>query len=275
MEIKNKNILQTLVVILFLGLFIGVAIKDKGTSEEVQNTNTQQLRTVDEQSLEVEESIEEPVSNYNINEQTVSGNSIADNNVIYKQEEDNNYVVYILARVINPKDTSEDQKFRCVINKNEEEAETGLIDIIIDSNTLPLLSEDSDINIEEYKADIKVNNAGEWLYVGNYYEIMFDEITLLESGAKEVRLKAVGPADENAVNSWKQGRALNSTFLNDMDIIKQSEPAEIYPEICYTYQYTWTFEQIEAFKAYVESLNDEAKSKWMKAASELDLSLGY
>lgn len=275
MEIKNKNILQALVVILFLGLFIGVVIKDKGTSEEVQNTNTQQLRTVAEKSLDVEENIEEPVSNYNISEQTVSGNNIANNNVIYKQEGDNNYVVYILARVINPKDTSEDQKFRCVINKNEEEAETGLIDIIIDSNTLPLLSEDSDINIEEYKADIKVNNAGEWLYVGNYYEIMFDEITLLESGTKEVRLKAVGPADENAVNSWKQGRALNSTFLNDMDIIKQSEPAEIYPEICYTYQYTWTFEQIEAFKAYVESLNDEAKSKWMKAASELDLSLGY
>lgn len=64
MEIKNKNILQALVVILFLGLFIGVVIKDKGTSEEVQNTNTQQLRTVAEKSLDVEENIEEPVSYY-------------------------------------------------------------------------------------------------------------------------------------------------------------------------------------------------------------------
>lgn len=288
MKLKGKNITGVVVTAMFLGLLVGVSIKDKGTEVEITETKTVAENTAGADVDAVSGAAEtvnngiatvaevEPLMVAESGEtETVSGNSIAmADNVILNTEDDDNYVVYIIARVVNPKDTSGDQKFRCVINKNEQGAETGLVDIILDANTVPMINPDTDMNVDEYIADVKVNHAGEWLYTGNYYEIKFTNIDKSKE-LSEIRLDAIGSADDTAISNWKQGRSLNSTFLADMATIKQSEPSDVYDDICYKLQYTWTFEQIEAFKAYVESLDEESKNKWMLASSELDITIGY
>lgn len=199
--------------------------------------------------------------------------------VVDREENSNEYVIYTLALVIDPDNVTDNQRFRCVINKNEAGAKAGLVDIVVDSTTLPLIAPSgTEKTVEEYKADVKVNHYGEWLYTGKYYAVRFDEGEALDikgTNVERFRAKSIGLATDADIENWKQGRALNSTFLADMEVIKKSEPLDIYDEICNEYQYTWTFEQIEAFRAYVESLDETNKNKWTSAAAELDLTLGY
>lgn len=260
---NNKNIIKFFVLIIFLGLLIGVAVRN--SNNKISKDEVYRLE-------------KEAVAEIN----TVSSNEVA--TVAAKTTEDtkedpieHRYVVYTLARVINPKDTSSDQKYRCIINKNEKGSYTGLVDIIVTADTLPELSEvtDKESVISNYEAEIKVNNAGEWLYVHDYYVIDFDSLDNSTSGIKEIKVKSIGHADDTYINEWKDGRALNSTFIKDMETIKKVEPVDVYRDICTNYQYTWTFEQLEAFKAYVESLDEDSKNKWLEAYNETDITLGY
>lgn len=284
MKVERKNVIQILSVIMIIALLIGIYTKTYN-EKNIDNTEQTEIKidnTVESKEIETVEAVNINDSNVESNSKiaTLSDNSI-ENTTTYSFKdntvEENKYVVYTLARVINPKDDSSNQKYRCVINKNETGSETGLVDIIIGENTVPYIDslaiEDRDKFIAEYEAEIKVNNAGEWLYINKYYTIEFDEI--INGEIREINVTTIGPATENDIENWKQGRTLNSTFLKDMETIKKSNPAEIYLEICNNYQYTWTFEQIEAFKAYVESLDEENKNKWLEAYDTIDITIGY
>lgn len=284
MKVERKNVIQILSVIMIIALLIGIYTKTYN-EKNIDNTEQTEIKidnTVESKEIETVEAVNINDSNVESNSKiaTLSDNSI-ENTTTYSFKdstvEESKYVVYTLARVINPKDDSSNQKYRCVINKNETGSETGLVDIIIGENTVPYIDnlaiEDRDKSIAEYEAEIKVNNAGEWLYINKYYTIEFDEI--INGEIREINVTTIGPATENDIENWKQGRTLNSTFLKDMETIKKSNPAEIYLEICNNYQYTWTFEQIEAFKAYVESLDEENKNKWLEAYDTIDITIGY
>ena len=284
MKVERKNVIQILSVIMIIALLIGIYTKTYN-EKNIDNTEQTEIKidnTVESKEIETVEAVNINDSNVESNSKiaTLSDNSI-ENTTTYSFKdstvEESKYVVYTLARVINPKDDSSNQKYRCVINKNETGSETGLVDIIIGENTVPYIDnlaiEDRDKFIAEYEAEIKVNNAGEWLYINKYYTIEFDEI--INGEIREINVTTIGPATENDIENWKQGRTLNSTFLKDMEAIKKSNPAEIYLEICNNYQYTWTFEQIEAFKAYVESLDEENKNKWLEAYDTIDITIGY
>lgn len=284
MKVERKNVIQILSVIMIIALLIGIYTKTYN-EKNIDNTEQTEIKidnTVESKEIETVEAVNINDSNVESNSKiaTLSDNSI-ENTTTYSSKdstvEESKYVVYTLARVINPKDDSSNQKYRCVINKNETGSETGLVDIIIGENTVPYIDnlaiEDRDKFIAEYEAEIKVNNAGEWLYINKYYTIEFDEI--INGEIREINVTTIGPATENDIENWKQGRTLNSTFLKDMETIKKSNPAEIYLEICNNYQYTWTFEQIEAFKAYVESLDEENKNKWLEAYDTIDITIGY
>ena len=279
MKVERKNVFQILSVILFLALLIGVIVN----KDNLKVTNNAKIEEVNNEVVEEaavaevaeipngEDTTEVKIGSPKMVERSLSSNEIVEDT----GENTNRYVVYTIARVINPKDTSTNQKYRCIINKNETGAETGLVDIIIGENTSPILEDESNKEniIDEYRAEIKVNNAGEWIFAHEYYIIEFSEI--IDNEIREVVVTDIGIASEQDIENWKQGRSLNSTFLSDMETIKKSEPAEIYDDICNNYQYTWTFEQIEAFKAYVESLDDENKDKWIEAYTELDITIGY
>ena len=284
MKVERKNVIQILSVIMIIALLIGIYTRTYN-EKNIDNTEQTEIKidnTVESKEIETVEAVNINDSNVESNSKiaTLSDNSI-ENTTTYSFKdstvEESKYVVYTLARVINPKDDSSNQKYRCVINKNETGSETGLVDIIIGENTVPYIDnlaiEDRDKSIAEYEAEIKVNNAGEWLYINKYYTIEFDEI--INGEIREINVTTIGPATENDIENWKQGRTLNSTFLKDMETIKKSNPAEIYLEICNNYQYTWTFEQIEAFKAYVESLDEENKNKWLEAYDTIDITIGY
>ena len=284
MKVERKNVIQILSVIMIIALLIGIYTKTYN-EKNIDNTEQTEIKidnTVESKEIETVEAVNINDSNVESNSKiaTLSDNSI-ENTTTYSFKdstvEESKYVVYTLARVINPKDDSSNQKYRCVINKKETGSETGLVDIIIGENTVPYIDnlaiEDRDKFIAEYEAEIKVNNAGEWLYINKYYTIEFDEI--INGEIREINVTTIGPATENDIENWKQGRTLNSTFLKDMETIKKSNPAEIYLEICNNYQYTWTFEQIEAFKAYVESLDEENKNKWLEAYDTIDITIGY
>lgn len=284
MKVERKNVIQILSVIMIIALLIGIYTKTYN-EKNIDNTEQTEIKidnTVESKEIETVEAVNINDSNVESNSKiaTLSDNSI-ENTTTYSFKdstvEESKYVVYTLARVINPKDDSSNQKYRCVMNKNETGSETGLVDIIIGENTVPYIDnlaiEDRDKFIDEYEAEIKVNNAGEWLYINKYYTIEFDEI--INGEIREINVTTIGPATENDIENWKQGRTLNSTFLKDMETIKKSNPAEIYLEICNNYQYTWTFEQIEAFKAYVESLDEENKNKWLEAYDTIDITIGY
>ena len=287
-EASRKIILwltALLVIIITASVYNAKSVK----SDKVQPKTTEVIEEIEYNEDRINAEID--ITNVNTQDDNASSSfqSISENSinkeqeqsvdVIDREENSNEYVVYTLALVIDPDNITDNQRFRCVINKNEPGSKSGLVDIVVDGATLPLIAPSgTEKTVEEYKADIKVNHYGEWLYTGKYYVVRIDESKTLDAKGTNIerfRAKSIGLATDADIENWKQGRALNSTFLTDMEVIKKSEPLDIYDEICNEYQYTWTFEQIEAFKAYVESLDETNKNKWLSAAEELDLTLGY
>lgn len=254
MNSKIKNIIKALAVVVFLALVITLAINEK------------------------KKSTEKSIETINLEENHLESRSINLDNI--EQSQNEKYVVYVLARVINTKELdNKNQKYRCIINKEEKGAYTGLVDIVLNSDTIPeiedqVTDDEKEKIIEEYKADVKVNNTGEWLYINNYYVIEFNEIET-SGDINEIKVLKIIPATEAYINEWKQGRILNSTFIEDMEIIKKSNPSDVYTNICNKMQYTWTFEQIETFKAYIEMLDNSDKEEWNTVISESTLKLGY
>ena len=146
MKVERKNVIQILSVIMIIALLIGIYTKTYN-EKNIDNTEQTEIKidnTVESKEIETVEAVNINDSNVESNSKiaTLSDNSI-ENTTTYSFKdntvEENKYVVYTLARVINPKDDSSNQKYRCIINKNETGSETGLVDIIVGENTTIIL----------------------------------------------------------------------------------------------------------------------------------------
>ena len=139
------------------------------------------------------------------------------------------------------------------------------------------ISEDNSVKTEETesveetetdKLDVKNLELGKYYLVSTNVDIEKGPI-LTASDIRE--------ADEYEVKNFESGRIQNSTFTTDFEQLKLMDPKEAL-EKSLTLQYTWSFEQIEIFKAYVEGKkaeSEEIKKSWEDAEKEIDLDLGY
>ena len=304
---KKQNIIAALLIGALVGFF-GYQALDNNTSkitdeqsietatEIIEEDNTElnvevsEENKVDDTELKAEEpesKIEETINSIMLEDT----GSVSDNSL--NEDEEN--------RLINEANPDKNEYIICVIRKNNLDngvnydivsntiaknhyiglvtlkMDNGLIvDAEITEDNTVKTDEETDVDenisieiVEEY-AGVDVNN----LELGKYYFVVASKD--IEKGPV-LTISSIRDASEYEIKNFELGRIQNSTFTTDFEQLKLMEPKEAL-EKSLTMQYTWSFEQIEIFKAYIESekaTSEELKKVWEEAEKEIDLDLGY
>lgn len=290
---KKQNIIAALLIGALVG-FLGYSVLDNNTDKITNNQETnvaaETVTKVDTQMEENTEALEDKVENNteNIvtmslgeNAESVSSNSIEaelseeEHKITDANPEDNEYIIC----VVRKNDLGDSTTYDIVSNTIAKNHYIGLMTLKFDESLVAdaEISEDNSVKTEETesveetetdKLDVKNLELGKYYLVSTNVDIEKGPI-LTASDIRE--------ADEYEVKNFESGRIQNSTFTTDFEQLKLMEPKEAL-EKSLTLQYTWSFEQIEIFKAYVEGKkaeSEEIKKSWEDAEKEIDLDLGY
>lgn len=289
---KKQNIIVALLIGALVG-FLGYSVLDNNIDKSTDNITNNQVEIATETSEETASAIENdltlstegvPVSTESsteINTELVEDMNISEEDMKIEEAnpEDSEYIICIIRK----NDLGDSTTYDIVSNTIAKNHYIGSMTLKFDSVLLPdaEISEDNTVteNNEQTEtteqAETNINSTDvKNLELGKYYVVT--TAVEIEQGPI-ITINNIREADEYEVKNFEKGRVQNSTFTTDFEQLKLMEPKEAL-EKSLTLQYTWSFEQIEVFKAYVESKkaeSEESKVIWEEAEKEIDLDLGY
>lgn len=229
----------------------------------LEQTETVETKSVNEENTEAVEDIE------------------STENVSDVDSEHSQYTVYIINKSTDEYGTI----YSAVTTDSDTETHyLGEIDLIVGDNAVKLDNNKSTESIEgtENIEDIEGTEAVEGtdlstiFETGKYYVVTIDDMMTMSLPPQVVVLE-YREATDDEINKFNENRSKNSTFKEDFERIKGEEPEYAYGDALRS-QYTWSYEQIEVFKAWIEEqkqTSSELKETWESIENNTDAVLGY
>ena len=229
-----------------------------------------QQDNVKDNSLEQAETVETESVN---EENTGAVEDIESTENVYDiDSEHSQYTVYIINKSTDEYGTI----YSAVTTDSDTETHyLGEIDLVVGDNVVKLDNNENTENIEGTEA-VEETDLNTIFETGKYYVVTIDDMMTMSLPPQVVVLE-YREATSNEIDKFNENRSKNSTFKEDFERIKGEEPEYAYGDALRS-QYTWSYEQIEVFKAWIEEqkqTSNELKETWESIENNTDAVLGY